>query len=187
MRSLSTAAAAALAARPVGLAQLVTLSLSSTVYLNTSAWDLVWNGHTYLGAGMIGSIETIEDAPGEIKGLSFQLDGVPSDMLAVALAEPVQGKSVTIETAIFNASSQVADAVVEWAGRIDVMTIQEQGGNATINVTAEHIGIDLLRPTNAVFSNQEQQRLYSGDKFSEYVIDQAEQVLIWPAASYFRK
>ena len=187
MRTLSAPAIAALAARPFGLAQLVTMNLSSTVYLNTSSWNLVWAGNTYLGAAHVGSIGIVDDSPGEVKGLQFQLNGVPSDMLAIALAEPVQGKSVTIETEIFNANGAVVDAVVEWAGRLDVMTISEEGGGASISVSAEHIGIDLIRPTNLLFSNQDQQRLYAGDKFSEYVVDQSEQALIWPAASFWMR
>lgn len=187
MRSLSPAASAALAARPVGLAQLVTMSLTSTVYLNTTPWSLVWGGHTYLGAARAGSIDVIDDSPGEIKGLSFQLSGVGADYIAMCLAEPVQGKAVTIHTAIFDAASQVADAVPEWSGRLDTMTLREEGGTAVITVTAEHVGIDLLRPSNLLYSHQDQQRLYPGDNFSEYVIDQADKQIIWPAASYFRR
>ena len=187
MRTLSAPAIAALAAKPFGLAQLVTMYLSSTVYLNTSAWTLTWAGNTYLGAASVGGIGVVDDSPGEVKGLQFQLNGVPSESLALALAEPVQGKSVTIETAIFNSDGAVVDAIIEWAGRLDVMTITEDGGSATIGVSAEHIGIDLIRPTNLLFSNQDQQRLYAGDNFSEYVIDQSEQLLIWPAASYWKR
>ena len=187
MRSRSGAAVAALAARPVGLAQLVTLSLTSTVRLNTTGWNLSWGGQTYYGAASIGSISVIEDAPGEVKGLQFQMSGTSSTNLALALAEPVQGKSITVHTAIFGADSQIADAVLEWAGRIDVMTIHEEGDAATISVTAEHVGIDLLRPSGLLFSNQDQLRLYPGDNFCEYIIDQAEQNLIWPAASYWKK
>ena len=187
MRTLTAPIISALAARPVGIAQLVTMYLTSTVYLNTTAWSLSWNGNTYLGAANVGLIEVIEDAPGEIKGLSFQLTGVGSANLALALAEPVQGKRVVVETVIFNASSVVVDAMVEWEGRLDVMTIQEEGGSATITATAEHIGIDLLRPANSLYSNAEQQRLHASDKFCEYIIDQAEQPLIWPSASFWRK
>lgn len=187
MRSLSPAATAALAARPVGLAQLVVMELTTTVYLNTTPWTLVWDGNTYLGAANAGSIDVIDDSPGELKGLTFQLNGVGADYIALALAEPVQGKAVTIHTAIFDAASQVADAVLEWAGRLDTMTIREDGGSAVVTVTAEHVGIDLLRPCNLLFSQQDQLRLYPGDNFSEYVIDQADQQIVWPAASYFRR
>ena len=187
MRSLSPAATAALAARPIGLAQLVTMSLTSTLRLNTTPWTLTWGGNDYLGAGTLGAIDVIEDSPGEVKGLQFQLSGIGADYIAICLAEPVQGKAVTIYTAIFDANSQVADAVLEWSGRLDTMAIREEGGSAVISVTAEHVGIDLLRPCNLLFSNQDQQRLFPGDDFSEYVIDQADQQIVWPAASWFRK
>jgi hypothetical protein len=38
-----------------------------------------------------------------------------------------------------------------------------------------------------LYSNQDQLRLYPGDRSFEYVIDQSEQQIVFPAASYFKK
>jgi hypothetical protein len=67
------------------------------------------------------------------------------------------------------------------------MSIVEAEKASLIQVTAEHIGIDLLRPSGLLYSNQDQQRLYPGDKSWEFVIDQSEQTIVFPAASYFNK
>ena len=187
MRTLVASVATALAQPDVRLVQLINMQLTAPLLVNTSSWDLTWAGQTYLGVAGAGRIDTVDDQPGELKGLNFELSGVPSSMLALVLSEPVQGKLVTIYTAIFDANCQILDAVVEWAGRLDVMTIAESGQAAVVTVSAEHIGIDLLRPGNSRFSNQDQQRLYPGDAFFEYVVDQADQQIIWPAASYFRQ
>lgn len=188
MRTLSAQALAALSGGTVALAQLVQMDLSQTVYLSTAGFDLVWNGKTWRGAPGLGTIDAIEDGVGEVKGARFQLSAVASDQIALALAEPYKGKQVTVRTAIFDASTQqVIDAPVEWAGLLDTMSIQEQGGQAVIAVTAEHIGLDALRPAVGRYSDADQQRLFPGDRGLEYLIDQAEQPIVWPARSYYFK
>ncbi|AKJ28846.1 hypothetical protein [Caldimonas brevitalea] len=189
MRTLSSEVTAALSADRVAIAQLIYMALSQPVYLNTSSWDLQWNGETWRGAAGAGRVDVIDDSPGEIKGLNFELSGVPSEQIALALAEPVQGKTVEIRTAIFDPDTyEVLDAPVEWAGRLDTMSIVETPeGGAAIAVTAEHVGIDLLRPLVVRYSNPDQQRLYPGDRSLEYVIDQVEQSIVWPAASFHRR
>lgn len=191
MRTLTAAAVAALASPSCKLTQLVHMELDSApLCLNTSAWDLEYDGNTYLGTHGGGAIEVISDAPGEVKPLRFTMPGISSDDLALVLLEEVQGRAVTVYTAIFEAGSlTIADAVVEWAGRLDTMTIDEDpaSGRSTVTVTAEHVGVDLLRPSNLLFSNQDQQRLFPGDRFFEFVVDQADQPVVWPAASYFKR
>ncbi|WKB52316.1 hypothetical protein [Eleftheria terrae] len=188
MRTLTPAAHAALSSGRVVIAQLIYLGLSQPVYLNTTGWDLQWNGSTWRGAAGIGSIDVIEDSPGEIKGLSLELSAVHASDIALALAEPLQGRPVEIRTAIFDPDSlQVLDAPVEWAGRLDTAALAESGGAARMAVTAEHIGIDLLRSTVMRYSDAEQRRLFPGDRGLEYVSDQAEQNIVWPAASFHRR
>lgn len=188
MRTLPAAALSALSGGTVVLAQLVQMDLSQTLYLSTAGFDLVWDGKTWRGAPGLGTIEAIEDSVGEVKGARFQLAAVASDQIALALAEPYKGKPVTVRTAIFDANTaQVIDAPVEWTGLLDTMTIQEQGGQAFIAVTAEHIGLDALRPAVSRYSDADQQRLFPGDRGMEYIVDQVEQPVVWPASSHFFK
>lgn len=187
MRTLSAPLLTALASASKGLVTLVQMDLTATVRMNSSAWTLTWDSQTWLPTAGLGSISPIEDSPGEIKGFSFALSGVSTANLAIALDEPLQGKAVTVYTAIFDtATSTIIDAVAEWSGRLDTMTIEEQGAAATITASAEHAGIDLLRPRGLKYSNQDQQRLYAGDIFFEYVVDTADREIVWPAASFFR-
>lgn len=188
MRSLSSDVIAAIEAGEVVLAQLVFLDLSEPVYLNTTGWDLQWDGETWRGANGLGTIREISDAPGEIKPLEFELSGVPTETLAVALAEPLQGRTVEIRTAIFHVGTYaVLDAPIEWAGWLDDMRVVERDGQAVIAVSAEHVGIDLLRGRVLRYSNTDQQLLFPGDRGCEYMTDQAEQSIVWPAAGFFKK
>ena len=164
------------------------MDLTTPVNLNTANADMTLNGVTYLGTRGLGKIDEIKDTSAETAQLKFEMSGVPSSHIALALAEPVQGKAVRIKVAIFDpATYQLLDVRLRWAGRLDVMTIVDSANTATLSVTAEHAGIDLLRPVNSIFSDAEQRRLAPGDLFCQYVSDQAEQRVVWPAASWGRK
>lgn len=186
MRTLSTAAAAAMAAASVPLALLVEMDLSSPLNLNTSNLDLVVSGTTYYGTKGLGRIGALQDTAAELRGLQFELSGVPSDLLSLALTEPVQGKAVRIKTAVFDPDTYAAlDVRLRWAGRLDVMAVNDGEQSATISVTAEHAGIDLVRPASSLYTDAEQQRLAPGDLFLQFLAEQVEQRVVWPAREFF--
>lgn len=191
MRFLGSQTIATLSGAQVALAQLVLLQFSTgAVALNTSTWDLVWGGVTYKGAYGLGTISAIEDAGGAVKGLNFELSGVSSSSIALALddSDTVQGTPVTIRTAVIDANTyQVIDAPVEWVGLLDTMTLSEDGANSSISATAESSAVDLLHGYESTYSNATQQTFCPGDKAFEYVVDQADKPVVWPAKSWFYK
>lgn len=189
MRYVTPAAEAALAAEVVPLVQLVHLDFGpgQVIALNSSNWDLVWDGVTYLGAAGLGAVSVVTDSPGEVKGLQFELAAVAASHIALALddADQWQGVPVTIRTAVLNANYQVVDAPVEWTGYGDTMSINEDGESASITATAESSAVDLLRGSPLTYSDADQQALHPGDRFFEYVADQADQPVVWPAKEWF--
>src|SRR5205085_3850838 len=122
---------------------------------------LTINDLTYLGTAGLGKVEAVQDSPAEIKPLKFELSGVPSSSISLALGTVVQGKAVRIKLAIFNPDTyQLLYITQRWAGRLDVMADEDGPNTAVVNVTAEHAGIDLVRPVTSLYSNAEQQRLH---------------------------
>lgn len=191
MRSLSAPVLAALAGSDIGLAQLVRIQLTSgDVLLTTANRDITWDGLTYLGAYGLGSVSPVQDKPGEAQGLSLQLSGASSADISRALdaSDEVQGAAVTIRTALINlADGSVYDAPIDWAGRADTMSIQEDGDTAVVTLTAESNAVDLLRGTPLTYSDADQQALWPGDRAFEFVVSQAGQVVIWPSREFFFK
>lgn len=188
MRTVSSPAAAVLASGVVPMALLIEMDLTAPLNVNTSNINLVVSGTTYMGVGGLGSVAALADTPAEVRGLTFQISGVPSDRISLALSEPVQGKAVRIKTAILDPSTYaVLDTRLRWAGLLDVMTISESGGAATINVSAEHAGIDLSRSAASLYSDAEQQRLNPGDLFLQFMADQVSQRIVWPSVEFFKK
>jgi len=188
VRSLGAPTIAAFGAAMVPLVQLVHLGFASPIALNSSNLTLVWDSVTYVGAGALGAVNVIEDSPGEVKGLSFQLIGVDSTYISLALDDSavVQGTPVIIRTAVLNSSYQVVDAPIEWEGRLDTMSIEEDGETCTISVTAESSAVDLLRGVALTYSHADQLSLHAGDLAFQYVVSQANTPVVWPTKEWFK-
>jgi hypothetical protein len=190
MRTINTDAATVLnAGGTLPLALLVDMpDLSTPLRLCTGRWALTWSSVTYTAVGRLGTVEAAQESAAGPKPLSLRLSGVPASMRSVALQENVQGKAVTVSLAIFDPETyQIADACLEWAGTLDVMDWADDGTTGVITVSAESAGVDLLRGVPVRYTHQDQQRLFSGDLGFQYVIDQGEKTITWPAASFFRR
>ena len=188
MRTLSTAALAALQRNPLPIALLIEMDLSAPIYLNTGGIDLTIGGTVYSGTQGLGRVDAVQESPAEIKPLRFELGGVPSSMIALALAEPVQGKAVRVKTALFDPDTyQIIETRLRWQGLLDVMSIADGMPTATVQVSAEHSAIDLLRTVTSFYSDAEQRRLFAGDPSLQYMASQAEIKIVWPAATWGRK
>jgi hypothetical protein len=166
----------------------VEMMLSTPLRLNTSAATINWNGNDWTGAGSMGAIEEIDDTPADAKGVRFTLSGVPSALLAVALAEPVRNKACTIYFGILDPTTHaVLDSIQAWSGTLDTMPITQSGETCTISATAEHAGANFARPKPLRYTDADQQRLYPGDTSLRFVVSQANHQDTWPAAAFFKQ
>jgi len=189
VRVLSAPALAALAAPAVPMALLVEMDLAAPLFLNSSPIDLVIGGVTYWGTKGLGRIEAIQETPAEPKQIRFELSGVPSFMVALALTESIQGKAARIKLAILNPAdyTKQLDVRLRWAGQLDVFTIVDTPPTCTLGVTAETAGIDFARPGGSPYTDAEQQRLFPGDLAFQFLNSQVEQRIQWPTAEFFKK
>ena len=187
MRVLSAAAIAALSAPEVRFVQLVLMGFATPIGLSTSNMDFDYGGITYVGAAGLGTLSQVDDSPGEIKGMQFELAGVRSEYISLALddAAVVQGTPVTIRTALLDANCQIVDAPIDWTGTLDTMTITEDGETCTIQVTAESSAVDLLRGFALTYSDSDQRALHPGDLAFQYVASQANTPVVWPTKQWF--
>lgn len=171
----------ALAAANVKMFVLIELAFDAArVYLCDLPFAVVWNGNTYSGAAAIGSIEPIAETDVEAKGIAFTLSGVPSANISTALAEEVQGREALIRLAVVDGTTLRVDPVV-WKGRMDVMTLEDDGSQPVIRVTAEHHMIAWQQPSGAMFSDAEQQARFPGDKAFEFAAQLVDATIAWPS------
>ena len=159
------------------------------LFLTTAPFDVMYGGDTYLSTGGLGAIDALTKSSGSTEGMRFTLSGVDDELLAIATAEPYQGRMVYVRKGYFHRdTNQLIDApILVWVGRMRTMQIAEQNDSATITVTAEHYEAELKRPMPVRMNNADQQRLYPGDRGCEYVEGLVERVVVWPSREALKK
>lgn len=188
MRAFNTAGQAllarAIAGEQIPFVPLLYVGLADPQRFALCGMPLVWGGYTWEPLDIQPS--EVNDSLQERNGLEFAIPGVTESQLALALAEDVEGATVLQYLAIVDpANGAVADAMLMWAGALDVPGWQD-GEQALVLFTAEHRQELFQRPKGSRYTNDEQQRLHPGD--TSLNVDPATDAapLVWPAASYFR-
>lgn len=160
---------------------LASLSFATPVHIWTGYGTITVGSTGYLGLGTLGSISTVEETTDlAARGISMQLSGVPTAMLAVALTENYQGRECSVLFGALDSSGAlVSSPVTIFSGRMDVMSINDDGQNATIGMTAENKLVDFRRPREVRYTDQEQKNLFPSDKGLEFVTAIQEKQIYW--------
>ncbi len=154
---------------------------SSTVRFWTGLGDIVFGGNTYAGAGQIVGISDYEEQQNlEARGVTFTASGIPSSILAVALAEPYQGRVCRAYFgALTEAGALIADPYLMFSGFMDVMEIVENGETSTINISAENKMITLTRSKERRYTPEDQRQRYPGDLGMDFVPTLQDKEIVW--------
>tara|TARA_Y100000310_G_scaffold326175_1_gene390721 strand:+ start:327 stop:884 length:558 start_codon:yes stop_codon:yes gene_type:complete len=143
--------------------------------------DLVFSGDTYTGAGDLGGISTwVETEEIRATGLTFSLSAIPASIISTALTEQYQGRSAKVYLGFFDSDDAIiSDPYLIFDGRMDVMTIEENGETANITLSAETILIALERANERRYTEQDQKDEYAGDTFFDFVTQLQDSEIIW--------
>lgn len=172
MRDLSTGFATQIDARDLRCLLLTKAEFDSgDVNLFTGTGEIEFGGDTYQGGGLLLSMSTVEETQ-ELKAVnvSYTLSGIPSSMIAIALAERINKRPITTWFGVLDDDDILSTEEI-YAGYMDTMPIQDdiENGEATISLNTES---DLLIQRNAVDRNwtPEDQKIYfAGDLFFDDV------------------
>lgn len=191
MRAYSAPVLSALANGELPLVTFVRIAFpSGVVALNDSNFHFQFGGDLYRGAGALATVSPITDGGGEPGGLVFELLEFNSTFISLALdeADEVQGSAIDIRCAILDKDTyQIIEAPIVWRGYADTMLLGEDGKSGSIALTAENKGVDLLRGNPKVYSDGDQQAVWPGDKYYEYVVSQSDKSVVWPSRAWFFK
>lgn len=162
---------------------LVDMDFSTPVYLWTGYGTLTYAGKGYLGTGDLGTIAPVEETTDlSARGLMFQLSGIPTAFISLALNENYQGRSCSVQLgALSPTAGLIASPVTVFVGRMDVMAISDDGTTAQITMSAEARLVDLLRVKESRYTDEEQQTIDPTDKGLEYVNAIQEKTIYWGA------
>jgi hypothetical protein len=161
---------------------------SGSVRLTSNQTDVSWNGFTWTGGAAVSISELREVQGNESVGLTFDLAGVNSAYISLALTEFVKGRTATLWFAPLDANYQViANPSVEFIGLIDSMPIIDGQQNATVRLQCESRAIEWKRVAQILYTNETQQLLFPGDNFFDFLPQLVEKQIVWPAKSFFRQ
>ena len=175
---------------------------SGPLYLWTGYGNLIANGNTYLGAGQLINISSVQETTEmEAKGATITMSGIPSSFLALALSEPYQGRECRIYFGLWLSDKEItteADQIITtedlfnflvedessffaeiFSGELDQMNVSEDANTSVISVTAENILIKLERPVVRRFTNQDQKSRYPNDKGLSFVASLQNKEIFW--------
>lgn len=174
-----------------GAGLLVELDISDTetMYLCTGLRDLEYNGHTYLGVGLVANIEPItEKVSMEAIGLRMSLSGVPLAMRSLALQTPLRGRECRVFVALFDANEQPIGVVTkEFSGKMSAPAIETTGTGkedalrtATITIEVESAFINWAKGGRGRrHTHEDQQFYYPGDMGYEYADAVSNETHLW--------
>lgn len=170
MRTLGTFIATAIESNFLKFCHLVEIDFPSGVgYFTDFGRDLVYNGNTYvnsLGLGQISEVSetTLLEAP----KIQMSISHVNTANIQKTLAEKYQGRPCNIYLAFFNSDEVLQEVMPIFIGKNDdVNYTLGEDGQITFNAVSELESWNRTKIRR--YNNQDQQSLYSGDKFFEYV------------------
>jgi len=143
--------------------------------------DITIDGETYVGsADFLNLGEITETSEVQAAGVSISLTGLDSGLVATALDEAYQSRPLKIFFGFLDSTGVIIDTPYTiFSGLMDVMTIEDAGATANINVTAESRLIDLDRSRARRFTSEDQKIDYPDDKGLEMVASLQDTAIVW--------
>ena len=175
----------------------------------TGVGTLTFEGVSWAGAGTLLGISSVEETTETAaKGADITITGLPSEVLALALSTPYQGRTCKIYFGMFAKGSLQKESTnfilledgsrIEledrstglteiFTGYMDQMNIEEGADTGTIRVKVENKLIDLERARVARYTAQYQRSSdiagASTDAGFDFVADMQDQKLAWGRSS----
>lgn len=140
--------------------------ITEYVRLWTGFGNISWDSKTWIGAGNLLAITPLEETS-EIQatGFSVTLSGMPSANISTALQACQQGRPGKIWLGTMNtAGAVIADPYLARQGRMDVPVIEDSGETCTITLKYEDRLVNLERPRERRYTNEDQAIDYPADK-----------------------
>lgn len=161
------------------------------------------DGTEWVGAGDLLNISTIEETSEmAVKGATVTLNGIPSNVISLALGQPYQGRVCNIyfgtlivsdgnllqedssyilledgSKIILQGSSNQFNEI--FSGYMDQMNIQEEAETSTIELKVENKLVDLERARVARFTSGYQKSLYENDQGFDFVESMQDKQVSW--------
>ena len=143
--------------------------------------EITWDSKTFYGAGNLLSVSEIEETQQtEASGVAFNLNGINSSIISIALQEEYQGREANLWLAcVDDTRALVGEPVLIFSGFMDIMEIIESGENCSITLTVENKLAILKTKKTGRYTPEDQKRRYPGDLGLDYQPVIQDKEIIW--------
>jgi hypothetical protein len=151
-----------------------------TEYVHNAVGTFTTLGQTWQGIGALGEIGALEEGLDLSPfGVSLQLNALNADLMAIATGEEVFNRRATIYIGYLDENGAlVADPQERWSGFMDHLTIR-LGGDDAIMLQCENDFRFFDRANGSLFTDEDQQRRFSGDVFFEFLDQMVDAKVSW--------
>jgi len=164
--------------RPIFLAEL--RFASETVRLWTGYGSLSYDGQTWLGAGDLGAIQPIEETTAlEAKGMSFTLNGLSAENIALVLTEKYQGREVYLYFGFMDGAGAVSGVVGPWVYLMDKAKIEEGPQTSAVTLLTENRLKIFDKASNRTTAAADQAIEYPADLGYEFLAGLQDKEIVW--------
>jgi len=159
---------------------------SGTVGWSSALRPIAFGGYTYLAAGPLGTISTVEEEPGvKSSSVAVTLSGVTETLISVMLAEPYINRPASIYAAVSDENWGFDSTLCKlmFKGTMDNIT-GVMGNNPAFTVNLKSRLGDWERKRSFRYSDADQQRIHPGDLGFNYIPQLSQKQIIWPRAKF---
>jgi hypothetical protein len=156
---------------------------SGDVNLWSGYGQLIYNSDVYEGAGSLLKISGVQETQ-ELKAISvtFQLSGVPSSFVSLALTENPRGRNISCWFAVLDTDyTLIADPYLLFKGKMDKMPLSDDGETSVISVIAESNLVDLRDSKERRNTPEDHKIDYPTDLFFDFIPTIQDRVVTWGA------
>jgi len=144
---------------------------AGTQYLHNAVGPYTWGGHTWDGIGDLAAISPIEEGEDLTPfAVRYTLSGINSSFLLAAQGIQIYRRRVIDYIGFIGDDGLlVADPGEIWSGAMQTMPISLGGGVDAITLNAETELISHRQANGSLFTDEDQQKRFSGDKAFEFL------------------
>jgi len=179
-RPISAANLAVINSEYAHIVTMVHMAFDEPVFVHTGFGRIVFDGNTYLGVGGLGDIDVLRES--ELLGptqISFSLSHVDPNLLAEAKDAGRFKDEITIyEGYRLDTGALVDDPIILWKGTFEYASIKMDSTGSVVVIAQSDLAV-LEQKDGGRFSDEDQQRRFSGDLGLEFVADSSTKTLLW--------
>lgn len=140
-----------------------------------------FNGN-YVASGHFLNIGDINEVAGgfESTGTNIVLSGISTENISLSFSNDYQNRAAKIWLVLVDGN----DGIIEdpepiFSGRMDYISTDDDEGLASVTIKVDSVATDLRRARGGRYTDEDQQHLYPGDKFFEFVPELINKKIVW--------